>query len=834
MLVSALPLGSFALTTDHITLNMDALRASSYPDGWYWCGGDVNKSVAQSGCGKKTTCYCNNFNGSYQCHGFALNMALRVVGNYPAVRLLDYKHGAKSNGWQCYTSVGIGKAALCSMGLRPGDIVRASTTSDYSNGHTAIVWKIEDGKVYFAECWGSVYSKIQWGAFNAAYTSMEGICSGYTYVALWRNTSVQVGTGQCPHNYKEGYENKHPHRKYTACVYCQKTEYTGEYEYVSSCVCCKGVHDYVLANEELHPHRETKTCRICGYFTYSGKTVIKSDCPVCLGIPYDIKAGFTKEFYNLGEALCLEFKAENAVRYDVTVKKDGVTVKEVKNAEETSILVDNHGVGVYIANVTAYAKDDKSVSVTSSAGIVKALISSVQTLQNRYLLTYSVDVDKNEAERLCFERGLTLESVGEGSFTASFEADGSFLDSEYISGSLYTYIPCSLPYHEAADFCRMLNGVLAVADSAEAEQLMVSFCKDKPTDGILLGATDQADEGVWMTEEGTALEYFNWNISYDTNSDLYKNYMFMFPGGTMTVSNAVTGYDHGFVLKINDPFVYSENEDGSLTLQKVKAIVSERMEIPAYSDGKPITAIAADAFTNGIYGEIVIPKTVTSISPDAFSFATVEEFAVYRDSAAHQIITELFDDTPYRIIIPFEDISKNAWYYSGIEYCYVRYYISGVDESHFAPGANITREQFVMMLSKLAAVDLDAYKEAQTGMNDVPSGQWYSAPVAWAVSEGYVKGVSEGVFGRGQNITREQMARLFYLYAEKKGMDVASRAELSGFEDEAAVSPWAYENVSWAVSVGLISGMTPTTIGPRGYATRAQAARMFMVFDNIE
>ena len=160
MLLGVLPLGVSAINTDQVTLNMTNLKAATYPDGWYWCGGDPYKSISYSGCGKKTMCLCNSFNNAYQCHGFALIMANRAVGSYPALRLAEYRHGVTSNGWTVYTSSGIGKTSLCAMGLRPGDIVRGSSKSDYSDGHTAIVWKVEDGKVYFAECWGHVYSKI--------------------------------------------------------------------------------------------------------------------------------------------------------------------------------------------------------------------------------------------------------------------------------------------------------------------------------------------------------------------------------------------------------------------------------------------------------------------------------------------------------------------------------------------------------------------------------------------------------------------------------------------------------------------------------------------------
>ncbi len=835
MLIGILPLGVSAINTDQVTVNMTNLKASAYPDGWYWCGGDPYKSISYSGCGSRYSCLCNNFNNSYQCHGFALVMAQRVIGSYPSVRLAQYRHGMVSNGWSCYTSVAIGKPALCAMGLRPGDIIRASTRSDYSDGHTAIVWKVEGSTVYFAECWGHVYSKIKWGSFNAAYASMEEICSAYTYVALWRNNSVQIGTGACPHNYREGYEAVHPHRKYTSCVYCQDTRYTGEYENLQNCVCCSGIHDYVLSNENVHPHKEIKTCRMCGYFIYSGKTSINADCPVCQGTPYDLKAYFGKNVYNIGETANIYFSAENAVKYKIVIRKDGVKIAEHVDITQDSMSFYAESVGNYIASVTAYSADGKSVSVDTAVLSVRAPISNIILEDNICYITYNLSLDREKTDLFCYERGFSLAEYSDTSFTAVFELE-TRLESEYMSEHLYTYFPIPLSYYEAVDFAKCLGGVLASSDSAVTEATLVELCEEAGSDGILLGSRDAVNEGEWVTEENRPLEYFNWNISYIGGEDRYKNSLFMFPGGTITDCYAMPSDYHGFVVKTYIPFEYIDNGDGTLTLLRVAAIESSNLEIPAEHNGMPVVAIHSDAFARGVYGEIYIPPSVTYIDPGVFAYADIHGLCVERGSEIYNLLKEyqVDEEIPVRFAFPFVDVSKSAWYYEGIDHCYQNSYISGISQNTFSPNSNITREQFVMMLANLAGVDLTLYAETDTGMSDVPAGRWYSAAIAWAVSEGYVSGVAEGVFGLGQNITREQLARLLFLYAEKQGADTDARADLSGYTDENLISGWAYENVSWAVAKGLISGMTPTELGARGTATRAQAARIFMAYDMIK
>ena len=182
----------------------------------------------------------------------------------------------------------------------------------------------------------------------------------------------------------------------------------------------------------------------------------------------------------------------------------------------------------------------------------------------------------------------------------------------------------------------------------------------------------------------------------------------------------------------------------------------------------------------------------------------------------------------------FKDVSDTAWYADEVAYCVKKGYMSGMSETVFSPSTPITREQFVLILANMAGVDTEEYKYTDSGMSDVPTGYWYSGAIAWAVEKGYVKGISEGVFGRGQAITRSQLARLLYLYAETLGVDMTvDKDYLADFTDKAKVRSWAYDNVQWAVKVGLISGVSEFVLSPNTTATRAQCARMIMIFDEL-
>ena len=67
-------------------------------------------------------------------------------------------------------------------------------------------------------------------------------------------------------------------------------------------------------------------------------------------------------------------------------------------------------------------------------------------------------------------------------------------------------------------------------------------------------------------------------------------------------------------------------------------------------------------------------------------------------------------------------------------------------------------------------------------------------------------------------------------YADFKGADTTQTGDLSQFTDEADISDWARDNISWAVGAGLISGKGNGILDPLGNATRAEVAAILQRF----
>ena len=181
------------------------------------------------------------------------------------------------------------------------------------------------------------------------------------------------------------------------------------------------------------------------------------------------------------------------------------------------------------------------------------------------------------------------------------------------------------------------------------------------------------------------------------------------------------------------------------------------------------------------------------------------------------------------------DININSWYYEGARYCIIEGYITGNDKGLFVPGGALTREQFVVMLARSSGADVSGYKGSS--FNDVKAGQWYAPYIEWAARKGYVKGIGDGSsFGVGRNITRQELCVMLYRYAESVSLKTSSDFDLGNYTDRDMIASWAEKEVSFAAGAALMSSTSANEMvfSPRMSVTRAQAAKIFMSFDDYK
>ena len=185
-------------------------------------------------------------------------------------------------------------------------------------------------------------------------------------------------------------------------------------------------------------------------------------------------------------------------------------------------------------------------------------------------------------------------------------------------------------------------------------------------------------------------------------------------------------------------------------------------------------------------------------------------------------VTVTFEETP----LPFTDVTEGDWFYDAVRYAYETGLMDGVGDSLFAPNSDTTRAQLVTILHRLAG---EPEPGGDSGFSDVAAGTWYTDAVAWAAENGIVNGVNDTEFAPGDDLTRQQLVTILYRYAESKGYDVSASADLSGYPDAGQVQDYAQPAMAWAVAEGIVEGVDGT-LNPTGDATRAQIATILMRF----
>ena len=185
-------------------------------------------------------------------------------------------------------------------------------------------------------------------------------------------------------------------------------------------------------------------------------------------------------------------------------------------------------------------------------------------------------------------------------------------------------------------------------------------------------------------------------------------------------------------------------------------------------------------------------------------------------------VTVTFAEAP----LPFPDVAEGDWFYDAVRYAYETGLMDGVGDSLFAPNSETTRAQLVTILYRLEG---EPEVSGTSGFTDVEAGTWYADAVAWAAENGIVNGVNDTEFAPGDDLTRQQLVTILYRYAESKGYDVSASADLSSYPDAGQVQDYAQPAMAWAVAEGIVEGVDGN-LNPAGNATRAQIATILMRF----
>ena len=185
------------------------------------------------------------------------------------------------------------------------------------------------------------------------------------------------------------------------------------------------------------------------------------------------------------------------------------------------------------------------------------------------------------------------------------------------------------------------------------------------------------------------------------------------------------------------------------------------------------------------------------------------------------------DENPGAGANPFTDVSEKDWFYGDVMFVYENGLMLGTSKTLFSPHGTATRG---MMATILWRMEGSPAPKGKNSFTDVEDGKWYADAITWTAENGIFAGYGKDKFGPDDPITREQLAAIFYRYADYKGYDLAVKGNLDKFKDADKITDYAKTAMQWAVGSGLMKGKSGNLLDPQGTATRAEIAAMLHRF----
>ncbi|HHV99934.1 MAG TPA: hypothetical protein GXX36_10270, partial [Clostridiaceae bacterium] len=169
----------------------------------------------------------------------------------------------------------------------------------------------------------------------------------------------------------------------------------------------------------------------------------------------------------------------------------------------------------------------------------------------------------------------------------------------------------------------------------------------------------------------------------------------------------------------------------------------------------------------------------------------------------------------------FKDIEHVSWAKKQIEVLASKGIIKGINDKEFAPDANITRGDFILLLVRTLGLNV----EFEDNFDDVNVGDYYYEAIGIARKLGIAKGQGNNLFNPKDTISRQDMMVLTEraLVILNKINKTSVIKEIDRFIDKEQIAEYARESIEALVKEGLIKG-DGSRINPLAKTTRAEAA----------
>lgn len=156
-----------------------------------------------------------------------------------------------------------------------------------------------------------------------------------------------------------------------------------------------------------------------------------------------------------------------------------------------------------------------------------------------------------------------------------------------------------------------------------------------------------------------------------------------------------------------------------------------------------------------------------------------------------QVIYNLLEEKPEDAEASFTDVSSGYWAYDAIAAMSTLGIMNG-DGTKFRPGDNLTRAEFMVVLSN--CFDLE---KGSSDFPDVPETHWAYDAIAAVQTKGWVSGYSNGKFGPDDELQRCQVATVMNSALERRDDGFAADRDKQEFPD-VSMTHWAFLEIAEA------------------------------------
>ena len=185
------------------------------------------------------------------------------------------------------------------------------------------------------------------------------------------------------------------------------------------------------------------------------------------------------------------------------------------------------------------------------------------------------------------------------------------------------------------------------------------------------------------------------------------------------------------------------------------------------------------------------------------------------------------DENPSTGENPFTDVSEKDWFFDDVLFVYDYGLMVGTGKTLFSPHETVTRG---MMATILWRMEGSPIPKGKNRFADVEDGKRYADAITWTAENGIFADYDKDRFKPDDPITREQLAAIFYRYADYKDYDLTVKGDLDKFKDADKITDYAKTAMQWAVGSDLVKGRSGALLDPQGKATRAEIAAMLHRF----